>query len=63
MTNFTGSGAQPLSYTLHGAMSATGLGRSKLYELMAAGKLAKIKIGRRTLITAASLRALIDGAA
>lgn len=54
--------AQPLSYTIHGAMCATGLGRSKLYQLMASGALAKIKVGKRTLIRADSLRALIDGA-
>lgn len=53
----------PLSYTIAGAMAATGLGRSKLYELMASGALAKLKVGKRTLIRADSLRALIDGAA
>ena len=53
----------PLSYTIEGAMRATGLGRSLLYQKMNDGSLVKCKVGRRTLITAARLRALIDGAA
>ena len=53
----------PLSYTIPGAMRATGLGRSKLYQLISENRLKRIHIGRRTLITADSLRALIDGAA
>ena len=63
MTNGENAAPQPLSYTIHGAMAATGLGRSKLYELMASGALAKLKVGKRTLIRADSLHALIDGAA
>ena len=63
MTNGENAAPQPLSYTIQGAMAATGLGRSKLYELMASGALAKLKVGKRTLIRADSLRALIDGAA
>ena len=53
---------EPLSYTIDGAMRATGLGRSKIYRLIEEGRLAKCKIGTRTLILAASLRALIEGA-
>ncbi len=52
---------ETLSYTIDGAMRATGLGRSKLYQLMGDGTLAKVKVGRRTLIRAASIRSLIDG--
>ena len=63
MTNGENPAPQPLSYTIHGAMTATGLGRSTLYQLMASGALAKLKVGKRTLIRADSLRALIDGAA
>ena len=37
-----------------------GLGRTKIYELINAGKLTTIKIGRRTLVKADSIRALID---
>ena len=57
------SAHDPLSYTISGAMRATGLGRSKIYQLIAEDRLKRIHIGRRTLITAASLRALIAGAA
>ena len=63
MTENTSKHPEPLSYTIPGAMAATGLGRSKLYELMASGALAKLKVGKRTLIRADSLRALIGGAA
>jgi len=52
----------PLSYTIDGAMRATGLGRSKLYSLIGDGTLARIKVGTRTLIPAASLRALVGEA-
>ena len=52
----------PLSYTIDGAMRATGIGRSKLYALIGEGKLARVKVGTRTLIPAASLRALIGEA-
>ena len=37
-----------------------GLGRTKVYELINDGKLSTIKIGRRTLVKADSIRALID---
>nr|WP_245656255.1 helix-turn-helix domain-containing protein [Novosphingobium naphthalenivorans] len=37
----------------------TGIGRSKLYELIAAGEIEIVKIGAVTLIPVASLQALI----
>jgi excisionase family DNA binding protein len=39
-----------------------GLGRTKVYELINDGKLATIKIGRRTLVKAESIRALVEAA-
>lgn len=51
----------PISYTIEGARRASGLGRSTLYTLMAEGRLTKVKVNGRTLITAASLLALISG--
>ena len=54
---------EPLSYTIEGVMHATGLGRSKLYQLLGQQVLVKCKVGRRTLIRADSVRALIGGAA
>jgi excisionase family DNA binding protein len=40
-----------------------GLGRSKIYELMAQGRLESVSIGRRRLIRAGSIRALALGQA
>jgi len=51
----------PISYTIEGAMHASGLGRSKIYALIGEGVLKRVKVGTRTLIPAASLRALISG--
>lgn len=48
-----------LSFTIEGAMSVTGLGKTRLYELIADGKLDARKDGRRTLITGDSIRAYI----
>jgi len=50
-----------ISYTVAAACKASGLGRSTLYTLMAEGRLTKVKVNGRTLITAASLIALING--
>ncbi|WP_333473796.1 helix-turn-helix domain-containing protein [Sphingomonas radiodurans] len=44
------------------ATRLTGIGRSKLYELIASGDIETAKIGTCTLITVASLRQLIDRA-
>ena len=50
---------EPLSVRIPVAVQLTGIGRSKLYELIADGRLATVKIGASTLITVASLKALI----
>ena len=39
-----------------------GIGRTKTYELLNSGTLRARKIGRRTVISTASIRELIDGA-
>lgn len=49
-----------LSYTINEATEAVGLGRTTIYKLIAQGRLTAIKIGRRTLISAASLDELIS---
>ena len=49
-----------LSYTINEATEAVGLGRTTIYKLIAAGRLTTIKIGRRTLISAASLDELVS---
>lgn len=52
---------EPLAVRVPVAMQLTGLGRSKLYELIKAGQIKVVKVGTSTLITMASLRALVDG--
>jgi hypothetical protein len=49
-----------LSCTIPEACAATGLGRTKLYEEIGAGRVRTRKFGTRTLIVVASLVALID---
>jgi excisionase family DNA binding protein len=51
--------SQRLTCTIDEACSATGLGRTKLYELIGAGSLATTTIGRRRLVSVDSLRALL----
>ncbi len=51
----------PLSYSVKGAMAASGLGRSTIFQLMADGRLDRVKVGKRTLIPRASLESLLSG--
>ena len=51
---------EPLAYSIHDASRVSTIGRTWLYALIKAGKLEVRKIGKRTLIPAASLRRLID---
>jgi hypothetical protein len=37
-----------------------GIGRSKFYELVAAGELTKVCLGSRVFVTADSIRALVE---
>ena len=52
--------APPLAHTIPDAVRISGIGRSKLYELIRSGALDARKLGGRTLIPAKALRALID---
>ena len=52
--------AERLSCTIDEACEATGLGRTKLYELMATGQLLTTTVGRRRLVMVRSLFALLD---
>jgi excisionase family DNA binding protein len=54
---------EPLAYSIKEACRVSSLGRTRLYQLIGEGKLETRKIGKRTLIPAASLRALISGEA
>ena len=48
-----------LAYTINDLRAATGLGRTRIYELGAQGRLDFRKLDNRTLITAESARRLI----
>ncbi|WP_206706217.1 helix-turn-helix domain-containing protein [Bradyrhizobium barranii] len=52
--------AQRLTCTIDDACEVTGLGRTKLYELIGAGRIVTITIGRRRLIVVRSLLALLE---
>lgn len=51
---------EPLTVRIPVAVQLTGIGRSKLYELISAGEIETAKVGSSTLITVASLRQLIQ---
>ena len=54
---------EPLAYSVADACRVSSIGRTRLYQLIGEGRLEAKKIGKRTLIPAASLRALIEGEA
>jgi excisionase family DNA binding protein len=54
---------EPLAYSVADAIRVSSIGRTRLYQLIKEGRLETRKLGRRTLIPAESLRALIDGEA
>jgi hypothetical protein len=58
-----GSGLKPLSVTVPTALALTGIGRTKLYALIKAGRVKVTKIDNRTLVNFASLENLIAGEA
>lgn len=50
---------EPLTVRIPTALKMTGIGRSKLYELIASGDIEIVKVGTATLVTMASLRRLV----
>lgn len=50
---------QPVTMTIPGSIAFTGIGRTKLYELIRDGKIETVKIGTRTLVKVESLRQLV----
>lgn len=50
----------PLSVRIKEACRMTGIGRSKLYELIAAGDIEVIKVGSMTLVPVDALRAFLE---
>ncbi|MBV8916548.1 helix-turn-helix domain-containing protein [Bradyrhizobium sp.] len=51
---------QRLTCTINEASEVTGLGRTKLYELIGTGHLITTTVGRRRLVLVSSLQALLD---
>lgn len=51
---------EPIAVRILEAVRLTGIGRSKLYELIASGDIETVKIGSCTLIPMASLHGLIE---
>jgi excisionase family DNA binding protein len=52
-----------LTCTISGAVEATGIGRTKLYELIKRGRVATAMVGRRRLVAVPSLIALLHPSA
>ena len=50
---------KPITVTIETALRASGLGRTKLYELIGNGTLKTITIGRRRLVVYSSLEAMV----
>ena len=51
---------EPLTVRIPMAVRLTGIGRSKLYELIKSGDVETVKIGTATLVKVASLRRLTE---
>lgn len=51
---------EALALSIPDAAAALGVGRSTVYKTIAAGNLKVVRIGRRTLVPVAALRALVD---
>ena len=52
---------EPIAISVNGAAQVLGVGRSSIYGLLKSGRLEAIKIGRRTLLTTASINRLANG--
>lgn len=50
--------ALPLTVSVNEAIAMIGIGRTRLYELIASGDIKTVKIGRRRLVQVESLRAI-----
>lgn len=55
-------GTDPLTVRIPEACRLTGIGRSKLYELIAEGRIEIVKVGGMTLVSFESLKRLIADA-
>ena len=48
---------EPVTVTVSAAIKYSGLGRTKLYELLSKGEIESVRVGTRRLIVFASLKA------
>ncbi len=60
VAGFFENGTPVLAFTIPGAVKASGIGRSTLYEFIKAGRLRVKRAGRRVLITREELKQLLD---
>jgi len=51
---------KPITVTVPTALAVTGLGRTKVYELVKEGRVRTVAIGRRTLVIYADLEKLVE---
>lgn len=51
---------EPICVRVNDAARMIGVGRTKLYELIACGELETVKLGKATRITTASLHRLVE---
>ena len=49
-----------LAYSVNGACKAIGVGRTKLYDLIATGRLKAKKLDKKTIITQPELARMVD---
>ncbi len=54
---------EPINLSIIDAARTLGIGRSKLYDLINAGHLETVKLGTRTLVRVASIKAFSDSLA
>jgi excisionase family DNA binding protein len=57
-TQETHMNMEPIAMSVNSAAQTLGIGRTSVYALLKQGRLDAIKIGRRTLLTTASIRKL-----
>jgi excisionase family DNA binding protein len=50
---------EPVTVTIPAALRASGLGRTKLYELIAKREIVSVRVGARRLVNYASLKAFL----
>jgi excisionase family DNA binding protein len=50
-----------LAYRFPEAVEVSGIGKTKLYDLIAQGKIEAVRVGRRRLVLASSLAAYLEG--